>query len=82
MWIGHNMGWGWTLFGGAMMLLFWAGLIVFVVWLVRSVFPGSASSSTPTADADLSARQILDRRYASGEITRDQYEDMKRDLSG
>jgi putative membrane protein len=26
------------------------------------------------------AREILDRRYASGEITRDQYEEMKRVL--
>ncbi len=27
-----------------------------------------------------SARDILDRRYASGELTKDQYEQMKRDL--
>ena len=27
------------------------------------------------------AREILDRRYASGEITRDQYEEMKRVLA-
>ena len=29
-----------------------------------------------------SAREILDRRYASGEITRDQYEQMKQDIGG
>jgi uncharacterized membrane protein len=29
-----------------------------------------------------SARDILDRRYASGEITREQYEQMKQDLGG
>jgi putative membrane protein len=28
------------------------------------------------------AREILDRRYASGEITREQYEEMKRVLAG
>jgi len=28
------------------------------------------------------AREILDRRYASGEITREQYEEMKRVLQG
>jgi putative membrane protein len=28
------------------------------------------------------AREILDRRYASGEITREQYEEMKRVLVG
>ncbi len=26
------------------------------------------------------AREILDRRYASGQITKDQYEEMKQDL--
>jgi len=31
-------------------------------------------------DSD-TARQILDRRYASGEITREQYEEMKQDLA-
>jgi putative membrane protein len=29
-----------------------------------------------------SAREILDRRYASGEITREQYQQMKLDLRG
>ena len=28
------------------------------------------------------AREILDRRYASGEISREQYEEMKRVLAG
>ena len=28
------------------------------------------------------AREILDRRFASGEITKDQYEDMKRVIGG
>jgi putative membrane protein len=28
------------------------------------------------------AREILDRRYASGEITREQYEEMKRVIAG
>jgi hypothetical protein len=30
---------------------------------------------------DRSARDILDRRYASGEISKDQYEHMKHDLA-
>ena len=33
-----------------------------------------------TSKHETSAREILDRRYASGEITREQYEHIKQDL--
>ncbi len=39
---------------------------------LRGRFPGGQAES---------ARDILDRRYARGELTKDQYEQMKRDLA-
>ena len=36
----------------------------------------------PSGRAPESARDILDRRYANGEITKEQYEQMRRDLQG
>lgn len=73
------MGMGFGLTGLLFMFLFLVGVIVLALWLVSALFPRTAR---PTAldDQDLSARQILDRRYARGEITREQYETMKQDI--
>jgi putative membrane protein len=61
-------------FGGLVMLAFWGALIVGIVLLVRSigVGGGSVSQGTPV--------DVLKRRYAAGEITREQYEQMRKDL--
>jgi putative membrane protein len=56
------------LFGGVMMLLFWAAIILLVVWAVRSVFPSQRQSEHE------SAVEILKRRYAAGEISQAEYE--------
>ena len=64
--------------GGIVMILFWVGLIVGAVWLAQVLFnSGRPSVST---GRDLSAKKILDQRFARGEITREQYDLMKEDL--
>ena len=72
---------GFGLIGVVLMILFWGGLILGAVWLVRAVFqPGNQSGSRTQSTQEQSARDILDRRYARGEITREQYEAMRKDL--
>lgn len=65
-------------FGLIWMLLFWGGLILLAVWLIMVLFP---VSSQPTADNTSTpparARDILDQRYARGELSREQYEEMR-----
>jgi putative membrane protein len=64
--------------GGIVMILFWVGLIVGAVWLAQALFnSGRTSAST---GRELSAKEILDQRFARGEITREQYDLMKQDL--
>lgn len=67
---------GWGMMGGwggmLMMAVFWIALILVTVWVVRSFISSSAGSST--------ARSILDARYTRGEITRKEYEQMKKDI--
>lgn len=75
-----GMGLGFGLFGLLFMLLFWVGLIALAVWLVSTLFGRNGRQATPSGDHELSAREVLDRRYARGEITREQYELMKQDL--
>ena len=67
-------------FGLLLMLLFWGGLIALAVWMASALFPHSNRETSISTDQNLSAQEILDRRYARGEITRDQYELMKQDI--
>lgn len=70
-------------FGGlgiVIMVLFWVGLIALVVWLVRVIFPSQQPTQKTSPDNPQNAQEILKRRYARGEITREQFELMKEDL--
>jgi putative membrane protein len=68
-------------FGLIWMLLFWGGLILVAVWLITVLFPTSPQPpSTNTPDTQPGARDILDQRYARGELSREQYEQMRQTL--
>lgn len=72
---------GFGIIGLLLMVLFWGGLIFGAVWLVRAVFPTVSQNSPSTRLGQVqNARDILDQRYARGELTRDQYESMRQDL--
>lgn len=61
------------------MVLFWGLLILAAIWLVRFLF--QSGPAQPKHDQDyLTPTAILDLRYSRGEITREQYEQMKKDL--
>lgn len=73
---GFGHGWGMPFFGVGPLL----GLVIFVAILyVLFRQGGPLSGSSPDRRSE-SPRDILDRRYASGELTKDQYDEMKRDL--
>jgi uncharacterized membrane protein len=59
------------------------GLLLLIVWLWRRLNSGgqlTAAHQQPTATEN-SPKEILRVRYAQGEITRDQYQQMLVDLS-
>jgi putative membrane protein len=71
--------WIWTVVGVAMLVL----VVLAVVWLARSAGGSEAGSSSGSAPhGGPSAREVLDLRYAKGEITRDEYVQARRDLDG
>ncbi len=72
MWYGYGLGWM-ALLGPLMMVVFWGGLILLVVWAVRG-FGGRPSESRD------SALDVLKRRLAAGEITADEYEQARKVL--
>lgn len=66
----------WMMLG---MFLFWGLLIFAAVWLVGMLF--WKGTSKPITDQEhLTPREVLDLRYSRGEITREQYDQMQRDL--
>jgi len=69
-------GWG---FGGIFMLLFWGLLVLGVVAILKWLFGGSGERRDPPPAK--TALQILEERYARGEIDREDFEQRKRDLS-
>ncbi len=76
------MGYGYMSMGGWIwMLLFWGGLIVLAIWLVSRLFP-TFHQQDNRSDTSLSAQEILDRRYARGELTEQEYQQMSHNLQG
>ncbi len=59
------------------MLVFWVIIIVLAVLLVKGLFGnnGAREKNNPAT-----AKQILDERYARGEITHEQYQTMVKDI--
>ena len=76
MWWMDGFHWGWMLFGGLMMLFFWGGLIALAVVIARALTGDRTQSygqKTPL--------QILEERYARGEVSKEEFEAIRRDLS-
>lgn len=74
-------GYGMSFLSWIWMLLFWGGLIVLAIWLISQLFPITRKQSKETGDSH-SAQEILDIRYARGELTDEEYQRMARNLQG
>lgn len=72
-------GWGFGIFGMVFMLVFWvliiAGIVLVVKWFVEQGKLGGTSGQ-----AGESALDILKKRYARGEIGKEEFEVKKKDL--
>ena len=66
------MMYGFGLFGGFGMIIFWGFFIWLIVWLINKN-KEPEKQETPL--------QILKERYAKGELTKKQYEELKNELS-
>lgn len=71
--------WFWgvgMLIGMGVFVLFWGLVLAGLVLLIRWLW----AEARPTTKGDESALEILKRRYAQGEITREEFETIRRDL--
>jgi len=69
---------GYGIVGALVGLLFLAVVIGASVWLVQSLARGA--SGRPALPRSETPLDILKRRYAAGEITKEQFDTMKRDV--
>ncbi len=72
-------GWWWA-FGGVSMILLWVGLIALLVWVVMRIARGS-SNGGGGGESRKDALDIARERYAKGEITKEEFEQIKKDIS-
>lgn len=68
-----DVGWGWMALMMAVMVLFWGAIIFGIVWLIRSVAGGGLAPSAETRGSSETAVQILERRFAEGALTPEDY---------
>lgn len=71
-WCDH-MNWGWG--GGIMMILWMLLLAAIIIWILRAA---QRSGNQPSQSE--SALDILKKRYARGEISKEEFEGRKKDL--
>jgi putative membrane protein len=73
---GHMWGWGgdwWWLLMPIGMIIFWGAIIALIVWAIRQFTEGR--------DGRGNAIDIARARYARGEISREEFDQIRRDLA-
>lgn len=80
MYPGGHMGFGYG-YGGWFMSIVWIVFIVMLGFLLFQMMRGQGGTpGAPSGGPAESPLDILKRRYANGEITREQFDSMKRDI--
>ena len=69
---GWGMGFGWIF-----MVLFWALVILGIVYLLKLISGGDRKSERN----EETALEVLKKRYAKGEIGKEEFEEKKKDIS-
>ena len=81
--LGNFGAWGWIPI--ILQMIFWLGLIAGIVLLIVFAIRRSGRTSTSMSSYPFSgqptAKEVLQARYARGEINREQYQQMLGDLS-
>ena len=84
-WCGGLGGWGgWIgMFLGMLVPLALLALgVLLIIWLVSSSRGATSHPGVPPSGRERSAMDIVRERYARGEITREEFEQIRKDLEG
>jgi putative membrane protein len=73
--------WQWHLWVFPLILpIFWVGVIVLILWLIIGRHRSRHTWELGSGPENDTALDILKKRYAKGEINRDEFERMKQDI--
>jgi putative membrane protein len=72
-----GFGGGWMVLGSIFFIVFWGAIIWLIVWGVRTITSRSGGGQS----SGKSALDIAKERYARGEISKAEFEQIKKDLS-
>ena len=67
-------------FGFIFMIIFWVGLMLLAIWLVGLLFPSAKTPENRSSEPARPAPEILRERYARGELTTEQYQEMMKTI--
>jgi len=70
----EGSGW-WMPFGWLWFTVFWGAIIALGIWIVRKL------TNTDGPEESNFALEIAKKRYSNGEISREEFEQIKRDIS-
>jgi|SRR5512132_2393813 uncharacterized membrane protein len=71
-WMHGGWGWGWMTLMMVVMVLFWGAVIFGIFWFIRGTARGDWGPKETVAGKE-SAVEILERRFAEGAITAEEY---------
>jgi putative membrane protein len=74
----EGAGW-WVIPGVIFILLFWGAIVTLVVWGIKKLTGREDSSKGPTDNR--TPLDIAKERYAKGEISQEEFEQIKKNLS-
>lgn len=77
----YDFGWGpWAWIMMVFMILFWVAIIVGIFFLIRYLVQQTRSAPVGGVPGGDTAMQILRERFAKGEISREEFEELKQAL--
>jgi putative membrane protein len=68
-------------FGLVWMVLILLGVVVLAAWWVKALFPSVSTAASQDRERAQTPLEIARRRYAAGEITKEQYDEVVRAVS-
>ncbi len=74
----NSLGCGWGVVSAFFMFIFWVLIIILIVAILRAAARGGRYGNR--YERRNTSMDILKERYAKGEITKEEYEKMKKDL--
>ncbi len=79
MWhVNDGMGW-WMVLGVIFMVVFWGAIVTFGIWGSKKLFWSGESQQGSTDKSN--PLDVAKERYANGEISREEFVQLKKDLS-